>query len=143
MKHTVSILIIILFLGQILQISAADLDNNSIIIKPAFELPLGDKSSLVNSDAPFKPGGSVSFNLQYIPPNIPLLFFSGILGYSVLPTQAENLTVVTGGLRSGLNFRFGDVLSLNTGLELGWYVGMYPGNDAGSNPYAGGNIDLS
>ncbi len=143
MKRTVSVLIFIMLLGQIFQIAAADLDNNSIIIKPSFELPLGEKSSLTNADAPFKPGGSVSFNLQYVPPGIPLFFFSGVLGYSVMPTQAENLTVLNGGLRSGLNFRFGDVLSLNTGVELGWYVGMYPGNEAGSNPYAGGNIDLS
>ncbi len=143
MKSAVRILLLIIFISQIIQLSAADLDNSSIIIKPSFELPLGEKSSVFNADAPYKPGGAVSFNLQYIPPNTPLFFFTGVLGYSIFPTQAENLTVLNGGVRTGLNFRFGDTLSLNTGLELGWYLGMYPGNDAGSNPYAGGNIDLS
>jgi len=58
MQNTVKVLIIFIFISQMAAISAADLDNNSIIIKPSFELPLGEKSSIINKDAPFKPTGS-------------------------------------------------------------------------------------
>lgn len=143
MKRTVMILFIILFFSQVLYVYAAVLENNSIIIKPAFELPLGEKSSVFNEDAPFKPGGSISLNLQYISPDLPIFYFSGILGYSLFPTQAENLSVISAGFGSGLNLRIGDVLSLSAGAELGWYVGMYPDSDPGSNPYAGGSVNLS
>ncbi|MEA1910616.1 MAG: hypothetical protein U9N32_02945 [Spirochaetota bacterium] len=106
-------------------------------------MPLGEKSAVYNKDSLFEPGGSLALNLQYVPPNTPLLFFNGILGYSIFPSQAKNLSVISAGLGSGLNFRFGNVLSLNAGVELGWYVGMYPDADPGSNPYAGGSVDLS
>ena len=132
MKFNGVVLFLVLFISQIMQIPAADLENNSIMIKPAFELPMGEKSSVFNEDAAFKPGGSMSFTLQYIPPNLPLFYFNGILGYSLFPTQAENLSVISAGFGSGLNLRIGNVLSLSAGAELGWYVGMYPDSDPGS-----------
>ncbi len=141
MKSVVTVSIF--FLVMYVHVSAIELDNNSIVIRPAFELPMGDKSAVMNSDALFNPGGSLLFSMQYGPPAMPFMYFSGNVGYSLFPTQAENLTVFSGGIEGGLNFRLGDVFSLSAGTELGWYVGMYPDSGPGSNPYAGGNINFS
>ena len=143
MKGTVTILFLLIYLFSIWQISAADLENNSIILKPAFELPLGENSAVLNDNASFNPGGSLSFNLQYISPDLPMVYFMGSLGYSLFPTQAQNLSVLSAGLGAGLNYRIGDLLTFSAGTELGWYVGMYPDSAPGTNPYAGGSIDLS
>ena len=143
MKRKGLFLILVLITSQILQLSAADIENNSIIIKPAFELPLGSKSAVFDDNALYGYGGSVSANLQYLPPNIPFLYFSGVLGYSLFPTQAQdNFSVLSAGLSSGLNVRIGNVLSLSAGAEAGWYLGMF-GDESGSNPYAGASVDLS
>ncbi|RKX84174.1 MAG: hypothetical protein DRP58_07635, partial [Spirochaetes bacterium] len=143
MKNTVKVLFLIIFISQLWGICAADLEDNSIIIKPSYEIPLGSKSTFINQEALYEPGGSVSLNLQYIPPNAPLFYYGGILGFSLFPTQAlDDLTVVSAGFGAGLNFRFGNVFSLMAGAETGWYYGMF-GEETGSNPYAGGNIDFS
>ncbi len=143
MKYTVKVLFLIIFISQVLQLGAAELENNSIILKPSYEIPMGSKSTLLDDNALYEPGGSLSVNLQYIPPNIPLFYYGGVLGYSLFPTQAQDdLTVVSAGLNAGLNFRIGNVLSILAGAEAGWYYGMF-GENSGSNPYAGGSIDLS
>ena len=115
----------------------------SIIVRPAFELPIGKKSAIFNEDALYTPGGSATVNLQYVLPDFSNFYYGGNLGYSFLPTQAETLSILSAGLEGGLSLRIGDVFSVSTGAELGWYVGMYPESDAGSNPYGGGNLYLS
>ena len=126
MKNTVKILLLIIFISQILQLSAADLDNNSIIIKPSFELPLGEKSSVFNADAPYKPGGAVSFNLQYIPPNTPLFFFTGVLGYSISHTgRKSNSTKWRVANRS--QFSFWRYVKLKYRIGIGMVPGNVPG----------------
>lgn len=136
-----AVLTLLLSVCSVFPVSAQN--NSSIVVKPSFELPLGEKSSIFNEEAAFKPGGSLHVHLQYENPDLPMLYYGGNVGYSILPTQAQNLTVISAGAEAGLNIRMGDVTSLNAGGELGWYMGMYPGGDPGTNPYGGANISVS
>jgi len=119
------------------------IDNASIIVRPAFELPLGPRSAVFNEDALYTTGGSATLDLLFTPPDFSSFYYGGNLGYSVIPTQAETLSILSAGIEAGLSLRMGDALSISAGGELGWYMGMYPETDAGSNPYGGGNVYLS
>ena len=119
------------------------MENASLIVRPAFELPLGPRSAVFQKDSLYMPGGSATLSLQYTPPDLSSFYYGGNIGYSIFPTQAETLSVLSAGLEGGLSLHLGDALSISTGGELGWYMGMYPDADGGSNPFAGGNIYLS
>ena len=47
----------------------SQMENASIIVRPAFELPIGKRSTVFNKDALYTPGGYATVNLQYIMPD--------------------------------------------------------------------------
>ena len=136
------ILVIIIFLIAVTAVFG-QMENGSLIVRPAFELPLGENSAVFHEDSLYTPGGSATFSLQFTPPDFSSFYYGGNLGYSILPTQAENLSILSAGFEGGLSLRMGDALSVSAGGEVGWYLGMYPDADGGSNPYGGGNVYLS
>ncbi len=119
------------------------LEDISFQLSPAIEVPLGKKSAATNQDAPYTLGGSGAFGVQYIIPTFQLLYFDAGIRYALQPTQATPLSLLSAGIGTGLNFRIGNIMSLNAGAEAGMYIGMYQDFDPAGNPYFGGRTALS
>jgi len=141
-KGIISLLIVLILLGSVSVIHSEGLENFSVHLRPAFELPLGSKSFIFEEKAMYKVGGSASVRLQYIFPNIPMLYTEGVLNYGIHQTQAEVLSLPSIGGGLGVNFRIGNIMSFFAGGELGWYLGVFPGASMGSNPYAGASMNM-
>lgn len=107
-------------------------------VTPAIEVPLGERSSVFNENAPFGLGGSASFSGQYIPPSFPLMYLGGGLNFQFAstPGTAPSLGLASVGMEAGANVRLGNAFSLQPGIEAGWYLGVF-GESVGTNPFAG------
>ncbi|NIR68296.1 MAG: hypothetical protein GWN61_26855, partial [candidate division Zixibacteria bacterium] len=67
------ILHILIFLMPVL-LFPQSAENFSIHIRPALDVPLGEKSSLIYEDAAYLVGGGVNVSGQYLFPNLPLFY---------------------------------------------------------------------
>ena len=119
------------------------LEDVSIQLAPAFELPLGEKSAVFTEDAAYTFGASAAVRGQYISPELSFLYFEGGVTYNYQPTQAEVLSLIAAGVGTGLNFRIGSAMSFSAGGEAGMYLGLFPNTEAAGNPYFGGRAALS
>jgi len=114
---------------------------------PSVVVPMGEKSALIDDSALYTLGAGTSLHLQYIFPDLPMLYLDGNLGYGYQPTQAQLLNMVTTGIGTGGNIRAGDRTSFTAGTEFGWYLAMYPDAPTASNPWVGvrvtGSMDFT
>ena len=114
---------IIIFLAAYPVISDG-LEDISFQVIPGIEIPIGDKSGVFAEGALYTLGGSASLKGQYIFPRLPFLYMDGRITYALQPTQATLLSLISGGIGTGLNMRIGNIMSLQAGAEAGWYVGV-------------------
>ncbi|MBT3275259.1 MAG: hypothetical protein HN368_19045, partial [Spirochaetales bacterium] len=142
-----AILTIVSILCLIITFSAAaeGFEDISFHLIPGFELPVGPRSGVFHTDAPYTVGGSAAFRGQYIFPSLPLLYLDGGISYNIQPTQAKArpLSLLGAGIGSGVNYRIGNIMSINAGAEFGMYLGMFPGESSAGNPYFGGRASVS
>ena len=129
----------ILIVLAVQPIVADGFEDISFQLVPGLEIPIGEKSSLFTENALYSLGGSAMLKGQYIFPRLPLLFLDGRISFALQPTQAALLSLISGGIGTGLNMRIGNIMSLQAGAEAGWYVGLYEDFEPASNPYFGGS----
>jgi tetratricopeptide (TPR) repeat protein len=133
-----------IFLAVGLFHAAADgLEDFSVQIFPAVELPIGAKSAVFNPDGLFRFGAGGNLRGQYIFPRLPMLYAEAALAYSLHPTAADPLSLLSVGAGTGINLRIGDAMSLQAGAEVGWYGAFFSGLEPASNPFAGGAVGLA
>lgn len=133
----------LIFILTFITMSGFAVDNFTLSVEPGIAVPLGPKSSLFSEGAIYKIGATTTVRGQYIFPSLPVLYVNGLFNYGIQPTQADILSLLSLGAGAGVNFRFGDRMSVQAGAEAGWYLGIFPGLPVGSNPYFGGTAAVS
>lgn len=134
---------IVLLLVAAAPATGQGLEDFSFQIGPGLEIPVGSRSALFNEGSAYQLGASADLTGQYIFPQLPLLYMQGDLNYQFYstPGTAPWLNLITLGFGAGVNTRIGNVMSLQSGLETGIYVGIF-GDSLGANPYFGGDVTV-
>ena len=114
----------------------------SLHLNPAVEIPIGDSSSL------FTMGGSVGLSARYILPNMPRLFLSGGLDYSLNPLNMDSvLNKISAGVGLGAQIPLSSLLGIVAYATGGYsydYLDAEGSIESAWNPYidAGAGIQV-
>ena len=136
MKRILAVISVLAF-GTALAYSQIS-EDFAIHIRPSADIPIGEKSGILNEDATYLMGGGVSVSGQYIFPSLPFLYVEANGAFGVHPSQAKTLTLSSLGAGIGTDIRLIDRLSFQLGIDTGMTLGAYESGDWALNPYLGG-----
>ena len=136
------VVLVVCLLFVALSFNTFAIDNFALTVKPGITLPVGPRSALFNESELYKLGAVTQIQAQYIIPRASFLYLGGQVNVNIQQTQADILTLLSAGFNTGANIRLGDRLSIQAGGEGGWYLGLFPGLSAASNPYFGGSLNF-
>jgi tetratricopeptide (TPR) repeat protein len=115
-------------------------ENTSIQVYPTFNLGIGN-SQIVDLGATM--GGGANLKIQHLFDSIPFLFIEGDINIAAIPYPGNNLTLLAGGIGTGVNLKLANRMSIDVGVHSGWYLGLVTGKqNVFSNPYFGGNANF-
>ena len=136
------LIIILLLLVSLTCLSGQASEDFAFHVRGGADIPIGERSSIFVEDAAWLIGGSASVSVQYIFPDLPLLYLEANLNAGFEPSQAQLLTIGSVGLGGGLDIRIADTLSLQLGADGGGTYGFYQSGLDAFNPYFGAKTSL-